>query len=179
MPTHQAPAWLSYVLPLVIVAVVMTLRMFRMRGARPLRLERLWVLPAIYAVIVGLTFLSAPPGAMGWLWSLLALAIGAGIGWYRGSMMRISVDPETHALSQQASPASFLILIVLVLLKMGTRAEFDAGSPGHGVSLATDTAMAFALGLIGATRVEMAIRGNRLLAKARAGAAGWTQNHPG
>jgi NAD/NADP transhydrogenase beta subunit len=173
MHPQAVPApWLSYVIPVAVFAVVMALRWRRMSRARRLRLETLWILPALYLAIVGFTFAAVPPSAATWGWSVLALAIGAGIGWYRGRMMRITVDPETHALSQQASPAAFLLLAALFLLKMGSRAEMGSGGmqPGqaHGVSMATDIAMAFALGLIAVTRIEMTLRARRLLREARA-----------
>jgi hypothetical protein len=82
-------------------------------------------------------------------------------------MMQIHVDPETHALSQKASPAAFLLLIGLVAVRSAVRAELLAGGR-HGIGmLVTDVAMAFALGLIAMTRVEMAVRARRLLAAAR------------
>jgi hypothetical protein len=168
MQVEQAP-WLHYVIPIVVVGGLMAWRLRRMRSARRLRLETLWILPAIYAGVVVAVFATSPPGMAGWGWSALALAIGAAIGWYRGGTMRISVNPQTHALSQQASPASMLLLFGLLAVKMGTRAEFGGGyDPHHGAALATDIAMAFALGLIAATRIEMAIRARRLLADARA-----------
>lgn len=165
----QAP-WMSYVVPVVVVAVVMALRWRRMSRARRLRLETLWILPAVYAVIVAFVFGTAPPSASGWAWSLLGLAVGAGIGWYRGRLMTIHVDPETHALSQQASPAAFLLLIVLIVARSAARQEMDGGyQPGqHGIGLATDILMASALGLIAATRIEMILRARRLLRAARA-----------
>ena len=171
MQVQQVPApWLSYVVPVVIVAVVMALRWRRMSRARRLRLETLWILPAIYAVIVALVFATSPPSASGWAWSLLGLVAGAAVGWYRGRLMKIHVDPETHALSQQASPAAFLLLIVLIVVRGAARQEIGGGyQPGHhGMALATDIAMASALGLIASTRIEMILRARRLLRAARA-----------
>jgi hypothetical protein len=164
--TVQAP-WLSYAIPILVVAVVMALRWRRMSRARALKIETLWILPAVYAGVMGLVFASAPPTAAGWGWCALALAAGGGLGWYRGGMMQIHVDPETHALSQKASPAAFLLLIGLVAVRSAVRAELLAGGR-HGIGmLVTDVAMAFALGLIAMTRVEMAVRARRLLAAAR------------
>jgi hypothetical protein len=163
MQTVPAP-WLNYVIPVVVIVVVMALRWRRMSRARKLRIETLWILPAVYAVIVALVFASSPPSPAGWGWSALALAVGAGIGWYRGRMMRITVDPETHTLSQQASPAAFLLLIVLVVARSGARQEIGGGNPASPAALlATDVAMAFAFGLIASTRIEMALRARRLL----------------
>jgi hypothetical protein len=165
MNPQVVPApWLSYVVPVLVLVVVMALRWRRMSPARRLKIETLWILPAIYLVIVGFVFFSVPPSATAWGWSALALAIGAGIGWYRGSMMKITVDPETRTLSQQASPAAFLLLIALVVVRSAARQELGGGSPTSPAALlATDIAMAFALGLITATRVEMGLRARRLL----------------
>jgi NAD/NADP transhydrogenase beta subunit len=162
---HTVPApWLSYVIPIVVIAVVMALRWRQMSKPRQLKIETLWILPAVYCAIVALIFYSSPPAPAGWGWSALALAIGAGIGWYRGRMMRITVDPETHTLSQQASPAAFLLLIVLVVFRSAARQEVGGGNPTSPAALlATDVAMAFALGLVASTRVEMALRAKRLL----------------
>jgi hypothetical protein len=84
-------------------------------------------------------------------------------------MMKITVDPATHTLSQQASPAAFLLLVVLVVGRGMARQEMMTSGGGHGAALATEIAMAFALGLVASTRAEMAIRARRLLAEARSG----------
>jgi hypothetical protein len=170
MQVHQAPTpWLSYAIPIVVIAIVMALRWRRMSTARRLRLNALWILPAVYAAVVAFVFFTSPPSAIGWAWSALALVVGGGIGWYRGRMMKITVDPATHTLSQQASPAAFLLLIVLVVGRGMARQEMMTSGGGHGAALATEIAMAFALGLVASTRAEMAIRARRLLAEARSG----------
>jgi len=162
-------SWLNFALPLAVIAVVMVLRWRRMQRERVLKVERLWVLPAIYAAVVGLVFLEAPPSLAAWGWSALALAVGGGIGWYRGRMMRISVDPAIGTLRQQASPAAFFLLLGLIALRSFARQELGGGyGPGQHAMLATDVAMAFALGLLAFTRIEMALRARRLLTEARA-----------
>ena len=76
--------------------------------------------------------------------------------------MRLHVDPETHALNQQGSPAAMLFLLALVVVKAGARAE---GSAMHlDVVMLTDALLALALGMFTAMRVEMYLRGKRLLA---------------
>ncbi len=172
MQVHQAAApWLSYAIPFAVIAVGMALRWRRMRRVRKLKIEMLWILPAVYAAIVALVFFESPPGVSGWAFSLAALAAGAAIGWYRGQMMRITVDPETHELSQQASPAAFFLLIGLIFVRSIARQEMGSGygphADHHATMLATDIVMAFALGLIATTRIEMAFRARRLLAAAR------------
>lgn len=164
MHAESGPTWMQYVVPVAVIAVVMALRWRRMSRARPLRIETLWIVPAIYLLIVGFVFVSAPPSPMGWLWSALALVVGLAAGWYRGRTMQISVDPDTHMLNQKASPAAFLFLIVLVVARSAAREELGGGNPGSPAALlATDIGMAFALGLFAATRLEMAVRAKRLL----------------
>jgi Protein of unknown function (DUF1453) len=163
----QAP-WMQYVVPAVIILLVMGLRLWRMRGARRLRLETLWILPALYAVLVIGMFAAHPPTPVGFAAAALALLVGGGIGWYRGTMMRISVDPETHSLSQQASPLAVLLLFGLIVVRRVAMVEMG-GSGGFNAQLMIDVLMAFALGLIAATRIEMLLRGRRLLREARAG----------
>jgi len=168
MQTHPMPApWLGYAIPFVIMAVVAALRWRSMRRERLLKVELLWVLPAVYAAVVAVVFFEVPPTPAGWGWSALALGVGGAIGWYRGSMMRISVDPATGTLRQKASPAAFLLLIGLLVVRNVARQQLGGGyGPGHHAMLATDVAMAFALGLIAVTRIEMALRARRLLATA-------------
>jgi hypothetical protein len=164
MHTEAGPSWMQYVMPVIVIAVVMALRWRRMSRARPLKIETLWIVPAIYLLIVGFVFYAAPPSPMGWLWSAVALVVGIVGGWYRGRTMQITVDPATHTLNQKASPAAFLILIVLVVLRKAAGEELGGGNPHSPAALlATDIGMAFALGLYSATRLEMALRAKRLL----------------
>ena len=77
MQVQQAGGWISYAIPLVVIAVVMAIRWKRMSRVRPLKLERLWILPTLYAVVIGFTFSRFPPQGWGWLFCLIALVLGA------------------------------------------------------------------------------------------------------
>jgi hypothetical protein len=166
MHTQAGPVYISYLITAAVVGLVLFLRLRSMKRARRLRLETLWIVPALYAVITALVFYQSPPAGVQWAYITLALALGAALGWRRGALMRIQVDPETHALNQQASPAAMLFIIVLILARQGLR--FEAGSMGFSVAFLTDLLMVFALGLFSATRTEMFVRARRLLAEARA-----------
>ncbi len=164
-PTVVQPSpWIGYAISIVAVAIVVALRWRGMRRARRLRLETLWILPAVYTAAIAALFVERPPTPTGWGWCAVTLVLGAGIGWQRGRMMRIAIDPETHTLSQQSSPAAFLVLIALVALRQGARYEFGGG---HTAMLAIGMALSFGLGLIAATRLEMTLRARRLLGAAR------------
>jgi len=91
--------------------------------------------------------------------------VGVALGWQRGRMMRISVDPETHEVSQRASPAAMLLILVLILVRTGAR-EIAPGMALDVMTL-TDVLVALALGLLATQRLEMWLRARKLLAAAR------------
>jgi membrane protein CcdC involved in cytochrome C biogenesis len=162
------PQTVSFLITAVVVGVVLLLRMRRMRRARPLRLETLWVVPAVLGLAVAVATWEYPPlTAAGWLALIAAVVIGGAIGWVRGMAMRIGVDPATHALNQQSSPAAFLFVVLLIVARQGLR--YEAAALGIDVLMVTGLLLAFAFGLVSATRAEMHLRARRLLADARAG----------
>jgi hypothetical protein len=170
MNSGTAPStWLQYAIPGTVILAVLFFRLRSVGKARRLRLERLWILPVLYAAAVGFVFWSAPPHGTIWFWCLLALGIGAALGWVRGKLMRIAVDPETHELSQTASPAALLFIVALIGIRVASRAmAVQMAGPGHsGVMVATDILMAFALGFLAFQRVEIFLRAQRMLSEAR------------
>jgi len=163
-PVHQT--WITYAVTIGIIAVIMAVRLRRMGTMRPLKLGGLWIVPAIYAAVAALMFVQLPPRGWVAIASAVGLAIGAAVGWYRGKMMHISVDPETHALNQKASPAAVMFLIALIAVRMAARGilgQEGAVSP----AMLTDPLVAFALGMFSLTRLEMYLRAKRLLEEAR------------
>ena len=166
----QSGQFMQYAITAVVVVLVIGLRLFRMRQTRRLRLEMLWVVPAIYLVFAAILFTEYPPTATGWLICFAGLAVGGAIGWQRGKLMKIEVDPETHTLNQKASPAALLFIVALVLIRFAARQAL-AGGDGYGfhlnAMLITDVLIAFALGLFAVTRLEMYLRAKRLLEEAR------------
>lgn len=162
----DTPHLIQYGLTALVVGLILALRIRRMSKARPLTLERLWIVPTLYAVLVGALLVQAPPSPGGWGLCVAALAVGAGLGWQRGKLMHLSVDPATHQLNQKASWGGLLFIVVLIAVRMIGKAE---GSALHlNVLLLTQAFGVMALGLFSAMRVEMYLRGKRLLAQARA-----------
>ena len=162
--------WLTTLLPFVIIAVVLALRFRSMSKERPLKLSTLWVVPAIYLVLVGSMLFELPPPPLGWGLALAGLAAGLVAGWYRGKAIRIERNAETGELRQRASPLAMILLAAIVALKLGAKAVFGdsaAVHPGSGALLLTDAFLGFALGLLAATRAELYLRGRRLLSAAQ------------
>ena len=65
-----------------------------MSKMRPLKLGTLWVVPAIYLAVAALMFVQLPPTGWVAIACIACLAIGAAVGWQRGKMMHIQVDPR-------------------------------------------------------------------------------------
>ena len=158
----QQSQTISYIITAIIVGLVMVLRFRSMGRARRLNLNTLWIVPAILGVVFAVSMAENPPhDALGWLWLALAAAIGALLGWRRGKLMRIHVDPETGTLNQTVSPAALLFFVLLIVARQGLR--YEAASQGINILKITGIMMAFAIGLLGATRIEIYTRARRIL----------------
>ncbi|MBX3593108.1 CcdC protein domain-containing protein [Sphingomonas sp.] len=169
-PPPQA-GWMGYAISAGVVLIVFALRWRRMRRERRLNINLLWIVPALLLVMAGALFWSAPPSPMVWAVCAVALAIGAGLGWQRGKFMDINVDPETHGVSQRGSPAALLFLLALIVIRTTARevAAYSESWLHLGATTISDVLIAFALGLVVATRVEMYLRARRLIDLARRG----------
>ena len=168
MHAQLAPAYIGYIVTAIIVSLVLFLRFRSMKRARRLRLETLWIVPALYTLVTASVLYQTLPQGIQWLYVALALVVGGLIGWRRGAMMRINVDPETHTLNQQASPAAMLFILVIIIVRQGLRTE--ASGLGLNAAFLADLAVVFALGMFSMTRLEMFLRARRMLAEVRTGA---------
>ena len=130
----------------VVFVVIMSLRMRGMSKMRPLKLGSLWIVPVMYLVVTAWMSCCCPP--VGWvaIASVAGLLIGAAVGWQRGKMMHIHVDPDTHALNQKASPAAMFFLIALIIVRKGGQVLVGT-RPELARRCWTDPLIAFALGM--------------------------------
>jgi hypothetical protein len=166
-PAGSQPLFV-YAIWAVAIAAVLFFRIRGMRRASRLRLETLWIVPTVYLIVFAGSVWEYPPISLAnWLWLAIAIAIGAGIGWRRGKLMRITVDPVTHALNQQNSPAALIFIVLLIVARQALR--YESATLGLNVLQVTGILFAFGLGLFAATRAEMFVRARRLLTEARAG----------
>jgi multisubunit Na+/H+ antiporter MnhB subunit len=162
MQDPQNTQLIASVVAIVVVVLVLSFRMRKMRRKTPLKLKRLWIGPAILLLMAGITLTQFPPAALDWVWLVLALGAGAGLGWQRARLMSIMVDPADRSLSTQATPMAIYFLIGLVLLRSSLRAglRFESGlSP----NMVNDIFVVFAAGLFVAQSVELGLRARRLL----------------
>jgi hypothetical protein len=158
--------WLTALLPFVIIAVVLALRLRSMSRERPLNVGTLWIIPVIYLALIASMLFALPPTVGGWSLIAAGVVAGAVLGWHRAKLIRIERNAETGKLMQRASPLAMLLLVALIVLKLGARMIFGetaAGQPGSAAMLMTDAFIGFALGLLSATRLELYLRARRLL----------------
>jgi hypothetical protein len=162
------PNLLKTFVPIVVVAGVLALRFRSMNRVRPLNPGTLWVLPAILIALAGVTLFAQPPGVAGLSIAAFALVVGGLIGWQRGRLIQIERDATTGQLTQRASPAAMILLLGIIALRFAARSYFDMtpgtdGRMSQQALIVTDALLLFAVGLIGMTRIEMALRARRML----------------
>ena len=173
MQQGQGHSVVPYIIGGLLFVVLMAWRLRRMSQLRPLKVEWLWVTPAILIALTVVSLIPQPPQGVGWAWLAVGLVLGGALGWWRGKMMHISVDPETHALNTKASPAAMIFILAIIVIRVALRgvAMGEASTLHLSVAVITGAFMTFAVGLFGVQRLEMALRATRLVAEARAAKA--------
>jgi hypothetical protein len=167
MQTHAInPGLLPYLIPIAFIAIAI----LRNARARNLRIERLWIAPLFIAAAVALSFSQQHmPSPLFVGVDFAALVVGAALGWWRGRLTNITVNPETHALTSQTSPVGMLLILVIFALRYGIRiyAQQNASTLHASVNDVADAFLLLAVGVVCAQRLEIALRATRLLNEAR------------
>ncbi len=173
MQSHHAQSVGVYLLTGLLTIVVLAPRLRGMGRTRRLDIGSLWMTPAQLAAITGLSLIPQPPKGPDYAWLAGGLVLGAALGWWRGKMMHISVDPETGVLYAKPSPAAVVVILALSLTRMAlpSLSVGEASVLHLPVSMIMAVFMIFALGALGVQHLEMALRANRLLGEARAAKA--------
>ncbi|HVY87386.1 MAG TPA: hypothetical protein VG942_00855, partial [Hyphomonadaceae bacterium] len=76
----------TYLITFAVIALFMGIRIWRSGRAQKLKVERMWIRPAILLVIIGLSIASQPPSLDPVTLAILAIVavIGFGLGLLRG-----------------------------------------------------------------------------------------------
>lgn len=169
----MSPQLVGSLVPLAIILAILAVRNSR---PRPLRIERLWIRPVIFIVLMGaaLTATAPEPSVENIGLLVAALLVGGAMGWLRGRSMLIHVHPETHELSARASPLGLVFIVGLLLVRYGLRgAAFEGASFLHlSIIAIADAFVLLAVGMMVVQGLEMWLRARRLLAEAIAAKAG-------
>lgn len=171
MPPGAATSPWFYLAPLLVVTIVV----LRNARARRLRIERLWITPALLMIATVLTFSqSPPPHVAGLMLDLGAVALGAGLGWWRGRASHFTIDPATHEITSRVSAVGMLLLLGIIALRFLLRGAVTDGASSLHLSAAeaADSFVLMALSVVSAQRLEWWLRARRMIAEAKAGAAG-------
>jgi hypothetical protein len=164
---------MSFVIPIVIVLAVI---LIRNRQARRLRVEALWIRPAIFIAFAVAALVAEPPFLTPVSLAILfaGLALGGLLGWQRGRLMHIEVNPETHELSSRASPWGLVFIVGLMVVRVLLHGFLlEHAREWHlPVVAVLDAFLLFVVGLFVVQGLEMSLRANRLLTEARANKAG-------
>jgi hypothetical protein len=158
----------QYLLPIGIALVVIVARNSR---PRRLRIEMLWLLPAIYLVMLGAALVAAPPPVTPVSIGLLVLGflIGAGLGWQRARLMEIRIHPETHDLSSRASPIGIIFIFAILLLRYGAAGFLRTHPDVLDVPVIAigESLLVLAVAMLAVQRLEVWRRASQMLAEAR------------
>jgi hypothetical protein len=161
-----AEAW-SLLIPVVILGIVI----LRNARARTIKVERLWISPAIVmAMTVAAFAANTPPGLYGLMLDVAAVGVGALLGWWRGRASRFTVDPETHVVTSRVSPAGMLLILGIFGVRYVLRGALGGESSALHLTASevTDSFLLLAVGVVSAQRLEWWIRARKMIAEARA-----------
>jgi hypothetical protein len=161
-------AW-SFLIPVLIIGLVI----LRNARARKLKVERLWISPAIVMLLTIVAFAANPaPGLLGVAIDIVAVGLGALLGWWRGRASRFTVDPETHVVTSRVSPVGMLLILGIFGLRYLLRSVLGGEASMLHLTAAeiTDSFLLLAVGVVSAQRLEWWIRARKMIAEAKAAA---------
>jgi hypothetical protein len=165
---NAQPNLLAYVIPILVILPILYFRLRRMMKPQPLKLNRLWIRPAIILLVGFGVVGAAPPPARDWFWFALAALLGGVLGWQWGKQMAIHVDPENGTLMTRGSQAALIMMGLLIVVRIGLRAgiRMESAALHLDATMITDLFIVFAATLFGLRGLEMFLRARQVLAQA-------------
>jgi hypothetical protein len=164
----QSAELARYLIPIGIAAIVIVLRNSR---PRRLKIERLWVTPAIYLALMASALTEAPPPPTPLSIAILigGFVIGAGLGWQRARFTEIHIHPETHDLTSRASPIGLIFIFAILLVKYAANnlLKGDAELLHLPIVAITDGLLVLTTATLTAQRLVIWQRASRMLAEAK------------
>lgn len=172
--TQQTAHLIGSVTPVVVIVLVLAIRLPRMLSGRRLRLETLWVRPAILLAVGALVMAASPPRTVMEIAIVVAaFLLGGLIGWQQGKMMTIGIEPASHQLNVKASPFAVMLFTGLLVVRIGLREVIEAQAAAWHINPnpIIDGLLAVVVGLYLTQSIEMYLRASAMLRQARAGGA--------
>lgn len=172
----MTPQQIQQFAPLLFLIPVVALIVFRNLKPRRLRLELLWIRPVMIVVVASAFLILMPFPHQSYAVPLLAGAfvVGAGLGYLRGRMVKVSVDPETHTALSQSSPLGVLFILAIICVRFFVRSSAMSGSGAMTPEavLLTDAMLLLGAGVVGVAGLEVWVRARKLIADSRAAKGG-------
>ncbi len=168
----------------LLIGVGIALVVVLLRNSRPrkLKIERMWLFPLVYVVMLAAFFYAEPPPITGVSMAILGLSlvVGCALGWQRGRFMRIDIDPDTHEMTSRASVVGIAFIMVVMVARMALRTLLqEHASFLHVPTIAfADGLVLLAVGMLSTQRLEVWLRARQLLENARAAKAGAIAEQP-
>jgi hypothetical protein len=164
----------------VLVLAVMTWRLSRQNAGRPVKPNRLWIRPAILAMLLGFTFLHPPVLSVLSVAAFAAAMVAGGVlGYVLASHQALTIDPATGKITSKMSPIGIALFIGLFagryafrMLITGGQAPDKLMAHSAQITLYTDVGLFFVLALVAAQAWELWRRTRPLVAEHAARTAG-------
>jgi hypothetical protein len=131
------------ILPLIVPLLVVALILRRSMGTRKVRVQLMWIRPAILVILACVTLAASPmPGPIALAAFVAAALVGGGVGYFRARHLELSIDPETGAVSSKSTPIGTILIVGLVVLRIGLRYVFpEMGGTQQGGHLAAEAVL--------------------------------------
>ena len=163
---------LPYLAPLIFV-VILGLRMSRARNGRPVKPERLWIRPAIIAILMAYMLVTSPrPDLFGLGLYALAAVLGVGAGYLLSRHQELTLDPQTGAITSKMSVFGMILFFCMFAGRYAFRTFVNGGQApdklaAHStqITLYSDAALLFLLAMFSAQACEIWRRTRPLLAE--------------
>ncbi len=160
------------ILPLIVPLLIVALILRRSMSTRKVRVNLMWIRPAVLLVLAGVTLAASPmPGPIALAAFVAAAVVGAGFGYLRARHLELSVDPATGTVTSKSTPIGTILIVGLVVLRLGLKyafPEMGAQPGGHLAAQAvvwTEGALIFSVAMVAAQAVMTWQRTQPLLAE--------------
>lgn len=153
---------IRYLVPVLVMAIVVW-RMMRRAQGQPIKPSRLWIRPAMLAVLLALAFLHPPALTLLALAVFLAAAVlGAGFGYLTARHQTLTIDPATGTITSKTSPVGIALFVGLFAVRYVFRMVVQGGqAPDRLMAhsdqflMWTDAGLIFVLALVSAQAWEI------------------------
>jgi len=159
------PHTLNIVIPVLVILPILYLRLTRMMKPQRLKLNRLWIRPAIMIAAAGTLLAASPPQLSDGVWFALAAVLGGVGGWYWGKLTELTLHPEDGTVMSKGSQAGMIVLVLLLVFRIGMRAEagVEAEMLHMKGAILTDVLIVFTALLFSVRGLEIFLRAQRLM----------------